>query len=162
MRKQVGKSSVEIGSTPWPPSPSLPVHEIATAFVTSESPGHPVEHIFDGQDGPEATRWVAGTSGEQTLLLAFDEPQHLHQIKVEIEEREIARTQELDVSLSGDGGQTFHEIVRQEFTFSPPGTTFERESWTLRTETVTHVRLRIKPDKGGGLAQASITTLVLS
>ena len=161
MRKRVGTSSIEIGAPPAP-SRSLPLAEIATAFVTSEAIGHPVEYIFDGQQGPGSTRWVAGTSGEQTLVLAFDRPQPLHEIGIEIEERDIARTQELDVSLSSDGGETFKEIVRQEYTFSPPGTSFERETWTVHTEPVTHVRLRIKPHKGGGPAPATMTALTVS
>jgi hypothetical protein len=161
MRKHVGTSSTEIGA-PAQPSRTLPLAEIATAFVTSEAIGHPMEYIFDGQQGPGATRWVAGTPGEQTLLLAFDGPQPLHEIGIEIEERDIARTQELDVSVSSDGGETFKELVRQEYTFSPPGTSFEREAWTVDTEPVTHVRLRIKPHKGGGPAHATMTAFHLS
>jgi hypothetical protein len=58
----------------------------------------------------------------------------------------------LHVSVSSDGGQTYHEVRRQEYTFSPPGTTFEREEWAVTVEAVTHLQLVITPDKGGSPA----------
>jgi hypothetical protein len=162
MRKHVGPSTVESPSAGLWPADSLPLSELATVFVTSEAPDHPVEHVFDGRRGPDATRWVAANPGEQTVLLAFDAPQPVQQVRIEIEEHERARTQEMDLAISTDGGRTFREIVRQEYTFSPPGTTVERESWTLRTDPVTHLRLRIKPDKSGGPALATMTSLTVS
>ena len=60
-----------------------------------------------------------------------------------------------------DGGRTYGEVLRQEYHFSPPGTTFERENWEVRVEAVTHLRLVIKPDKGGKPCRATITSLVL-
>ncbi len=61
----------------------------------------------------------------------------------------MSRTQVLHVSVSSDGGQTYQELRRQEYTFSPPGTTFEREEWALTVEGVTHLQMVITPDKGG-------------
>ena len=46
----------------------------------------------------------------------------------------MSRTQVLHVSVSRDGGQTYQELRRQEYTFSPPGTTFEREEWTVTVD----------------------------
>jgi hypothetical protein len=123
---------------------------------------HPVEHLFDGQHGADAPRWVAGEPGEQTVLLAFDTPLPTRHLLLEIHERETARTQELEVSVSTNGGNTYRELIRQEFTFSPPGTTCERETWTLSIDPITHLRLRVKPDKSGGPSRATITSLVLS
>ncbi len=80
---------------------------------------------------------------------------------LEIEEREVERTQELQLSVSEDGGQTYNELRRQEYTFSPSGATFEREEWALPTREVTHVRLWIKPDKGNRPCLATLTSLVL-
>ena len=49
----------------------------------------------------------------------------------------------------------------QEYNFSPPGTTFEREDWMVPAEGVTHLRLWIKPDKGGKPCRATLTSLAL-
>ncbi|MGH8068123.1 MAG: hypothetical protein ACRERE_23405 [Candidatus Entotheonellia bacterium] len=48
-------------------------------------------------------------------------------ISLEVEEPEVSRAQVLHVSVSYEGGQTYQELRRQEYTCSPPGTTFERE-----------------------------------
>jgi hypothetical protein len=122
-----------------------------------EDPAHPVEHVFDYRRGPGGSRWVAAEPGEQTLLLAFDTPQTI----VEVEALEISRTQELRLSVSHDGGQSYRELRRQEYNFSPPGTAFEREDWTVLAEGVTHLQLWIKPDKGGKPYRATLTALVL-
>jgi len=63
--------------------------------------------------------------------------------------------------LSCDGGRTYRELLRQEYNFSPPGTTFEREKWTVSAEGVTHLRLVIKPDKGDKPCRATLTSFVL-
>ena len=80
---------------------------------------------------------------------------------MEVEELEVSRTQEFQLPMSHDGGQTYRELRRQEYHFSPPGTTFEREDWTVLTESVTHLQLWIKPDKGGQPCRATLTALVL-
>jgi hypothetical protein len=134
---------------------------IATVFVTSETAEHPIEYVFDTQRGRGGSRWVAATPGEQVLLLAFDTPQTLRRVTVEIEEAAVSRTQELEVAVSSDGGQTYHTLRRQDYTFSPPGTTFEREAWDVAAEAVTHLRLRIIPDKGGTPCRATLTSLTL-
>ena len=64
------------------------------------------------------------------------------------------------MSVSNDGGHTYRELVRQEYNFSP-GTTLEREEWTIRADGVSHLRLTIKPDKGGRPCRATLTTLAL-
>ena len=156
MRKQILKSDPA-------PLPSLPdefnVAALATVAVTSEAADHPVENAFDNRRGPGGSRWVAETPGDQTLLLAFDAPQNLHQVSLEVEETQVSRTQELQLAVSDDGGKTYRELLRQEFNFSPSGTTFEREEWTVAAENVTHLRLRLKPDKGGRPSRASLTSL---
>ena len=143
------------------PTTALDIPAVATVIVTSEAAAHPVDHIFDPQRGPGASRWVAGEPGEQTLILDFDVPQALSRLRLEIEEGEVSRTQELWVSLSQDGGRTYHEVVRQEYTFSPSGTTFEREEWQVAPRKVTHVCIRIKPDKGERPCRATLTSLLV-
>jgi len=132
---------------------------LATVLVSSETVEHPIDHVFDTQRGPGGTCWVAAEPGEQVLILAFDTAQTIRRVSLEIEERAVSRTQELELSVSWDGGQIYRELRRQEYTFSPPGTTFEREDWSITAEGVTHLRLRITPDKGGKQCQATLTSL---
>ena len=146
---------------PVPPTGEMDIAATATVQVTSEDPTHPIEHVFDRRRGPGGSRWVAAEPGEQTLILAFDTPQTIHQTIVEVEEPDVNRTQELQLSVSHDGGQTYRELRRQEYTFSPPGTTFEREDWAVLAEGVTHLQLWMKPDKGGKPCRATLTSLVL-
>jgi F5/8 type C domain len=133
---------------------------VATVLVSSEDPRHPIDYAFDGQRGPGASRWIAAQPGEQTLILAFDTPQTIRKILVEVEEPEISRTQEMAVSISQDG-QTYRELLRQEYNFSPPGTTLEHEEWSIKADAITHLQLRIKPDKGDKAGRATLTTLAL-
>jgi hypothetical protein len=149
-----------------PTAPVLPLEEkdiaaLATVFVTSETTDYPIDHAFDTRRGPGGTRWVAAASGEQMLILAFDTAQTIRRVSLEIEELEVSRTQELELSVSSDGGQTYRELRRQEYTFSPPGTTFEREDWAVTAEGITHLQLRIKPDKGGKPYRATLTSLAV-
>jgi hypothetical protein len=134
---------------------------LATVFVTSEAPGHPVDYLFDASGGPGGTRWMAGADGEQTVVLAFDAPQTIRAIGIEAEEPSATRTNVLVISLSGDGGRTYQERIRQEFNFSQPGTTFEREEWAVPAERITHVRVVIQPDKGHAPHRATLTSLTV-
>jgi hypothetical protein len=144
-----------------PSGGELDVAALATVLVTSELAGNPVENAFDGRRGPGASRWISETGGEQSVILAFDAPQAIRTVGLEIEETEESRTQELQVAVSRDGGQNYRELLRQEFHFAPQGATFEREEWTVNAEAVTHLRLQIKPEKGGRPCRASLTAVIL-
>jgi hypothetical protein len=92
----------------------------------------------------------------------FDSAQTIRRISVQIEEVAVSRTQELSVSVSSDGGRTYRQLVRQEFNFSPPDTSFEHEDWSVVADAVTHLRLEIRPDKGGRIGRATLTALSLA
>jgi len=139
--------------------PAKDIASIATVLVTSESPEHPVDNLFDARTGRGGSRWVAGTDGEQSVILAFDTPQTIREVGLETEELEASRTQALVLSLSRDGGRTYREVLRQEFTFSPPATTYERERWAVPAEGVTHLRVVVQPDKGNAPSRATLTSL---
>jgi hypothetical protein len=158
LRKQIIKPHP---ATPDITSGEIDIAAVATVMVTSETPEHPVDYAFDEHRGQGGTRWIAGESGEQVMILTFDAPQTIHHVSLEVEEPEVPRTQELQVSLSCDGGRSYRELLRQEFNFSPPNTTFEREDWAISAEGVTHLRLGIKPDKGDKPCKATVTSLVL-
>jgi hypothetical protein len=148
-------------ATPDVTTGEIDIAEVATVLVTSEAPDHPIDLAFDYHRGPGGTRWIAGEMGEQSVLLAFDAPQTINQIILEVEELELPRTQELQLSLSCNGGRTYRELLRQEFNFSPDGTTFERENWTVSAQGVTHLQVVIKPDKGDKPCWATLTFLNL-
>lgn len=140
---------------------ALDIPALATILVTSEDAAHPVDYIFSPQHEQKRQGWVAEAPGEQCLILDFDKPQTLRCISIVIHEEERARSQELTVSVSDDGGKTYRHLFRQEFNFSPPGTTCEKESWTVSENHVTHLCFWIKPDKGGGDAKARMTSVIL-
>ena len=159
LRKQVvSKHSSEPASFDG----EISIADVATVQVTSEEADHPIDNAFDHNRGPGGSRWIADGPGEQTVILLFDSPQTIRKIGVEVEELAVSRTQELSASVSSDGGRTYRELVRQEFNFSPPATSFERELWSVSAGAVTHLRLEIMPDKGGRVGRATLTALTLA
>jgi hypothetical protein len=62
---------------------------------------------------------------------------------------------------SSDGGQSYREIVRQQYNFSPPGTTSEYEDYTVELDGLTALELSIVPDISGVPACASLAQLRL-
>jgi hypothetical protein len=147
---------------PIPLEGEISIADVATVQVTSEEAEHPIDNVFDRNRGPGGSCWIANEPGEQTVTLLFDHPQTIRRIGVEVEELHVNRTQELAILVSSDGGRTYREMVRQEFNFSPPGTSFEQELWSISAGAVTHLRLEIKPDKGGRVGRATLTSLTLA
>jgi hypothetical protein len=159
LRKQI------VANPPRGPVPlpgEIQIADVATVQVTSEDAAHPIDHAFDQSRGPGGTRWVAEAPGEQSVTLLFDRPQTIRKIGIEVEELGVSRTQELALSISSDGGRTYRELLRQEFNFSPPATSFERELWSVSADAVTHLRLDIKPDKGGRVGRATLTSFAVA
>ena len=100
--------------------------------------------------------------GTQTIRLVFDQPQRLKQISLVFEEEETARTQEFVLRWCSDGGDSFREIVRQQWNFSPPQTIREVEEYQVELSNVTVLELIIVPNVSGGAARASLKSLHLS
>lgn len=63
---------------------------------------------------------------------------------------------------SPDGGNTVKEIVRQQWTFSPPDSIREVEEYGAELSGVIVLELVINPNIGGGIARASLKNLRLS
>ena len=161
MRKKI-ISKADLGAVLSSPN-ELDIANMATVYVTSEDPAFPIEQAFDRPRGPGGSRWMAAEPGEQTIILEFERPQTIQRICLEIEELEVSRTQALLMDVSHDGGHTYQQTLRnQEYNFSPPGTTFEREEWTVNLSNVTHLRLLIKPDKGNVPCRATLTSFILT
>jgi len=137
----------------------LDVERAAMVEITSEDKDYPVESAFASG---EAQGWRAADAGAQTIRLVFDEPQRLKRISLVFEEKERARTQEFVLRWSADGGNSFREIVRQQWNFSPPETIREVEEYQVELASVTVLELIIVPNVSGGNARASLKSLCLS
>jgi hypothetical protein len=137
----------------------LDVDSTAFVQVTSEENDYPIESVLLGV---EHRGWRASNSGTQTIRLIFDEPQKLRRIRLVFEESENTRTQEFVLRWSPDTGNSFREIVRQQWNFSSPGSVREIEDYAVELSAVTVLELIIVPDIGGGAAHASLASLRLS
>jgi hypothetical protein len=137
----------------------LDLERAAMVEVTSEDEHFPVESAFGSGD---ARGWRAAGPGHQTIRLIFDHPQRLRCVSLVFEEDDTVRTQEFVLRWSSDGGSTLKEIVRQQWNFSPPGSTREVELYQVDLHNVEVLELLIKPDIAGGVARASLKNLRLS
>jgi hypothetical protein len=137
----------------------LDVERAAMVEITSEHKDYPVESAFVSG---EAQGWRAAEPGPQTIRLVFDQPQRLKQISLVFEEKEAARAQEFVLRWSADGGNSFREIVRQQWNFSPPETTRQVEDYRVELASVTVLELIVVPNVSGGSARASLKSLRLS
>ncbi len=130
----------------------LDMDRIASVEVTSEQPGYPIESALRG----ESRGWRAANPGTQIVRMIFDQPQTLRRIWLVFEDSENARTQEFVLRWSGSQESSFHEIVRQQWNFSPGGSVRETEDYTVQLSDVATLELIIVPDKSGSDARASL------
>lgn len=137
----------------------LNVEHLAQVEVSSEDAAHPIESALIPSAGPG---WRAEQPGEQRVRLLFDVPQKVRRMRLLFHEDEQERTQQFVLRWSSDGGQSYREIVRQQYNFSPPGTTSQCEDYTVDLDGVTALELSIIPDISGGPARASLAQLRLA
>ena len=130
-----------------PPGRWLDVDVLADVELTSEEAAHPVEAALTSGDG---SGWRASERGTQSIRLVFHNPQSLRRIRLRFDEADTERTQEFTLRWSPDGGRTFREVVRQQYTFSPAGATSEVEDLNVDLVAVTALELTIIPDQRGG------------
>lgn len=137
----------------------LNLEGLAEVEITSEDASHPIESALLPD---RASGWRAAGPGKQTIRLLFNQPQHLRKIWMNFEEPTAERTQEYVLRWSLDSGQSFQEIVRQQWNFSPQGTMTETEDHHVDLPAVTLLELSIVPDISGGNAIASLAKLRLA
>jgi hypothetical protein len=157
MRKRI----IPPGQTdPTPPDGDwLNLERLAQMELTSEDAAYPIESALLPGEG---SGWRAAGPGGQTIRLLFEQPQRLRRIWLQFVERVTERTQEYVLRWSPDGGQSYREIVRQQWNLSPHGATCETEDHRVDLSGVTALELRIVPDIGGGPARASLAKLRLA
>lgn len=149
----------QVQQGPEPPGDWLNVEELAEVEITSEDAAHPIESalLSGGTSG-----WRAAGSGKQTIRILFAAPQRLRRIWLNFLETRTPRTQEYVLRWSPDGGQSFRDIVRQQWNFSPEGATSQTEDHHVDLPAVTVLELTIIPDSSGGNAIASLERMRLA
>jgi hypothetical protein len=154
MRKRIighGPPDVSAAEPGW-----IDIERLAQVEITSEDVDYSIESALIPGTG---SGWRAAQPGEQTIRLLFDEPLKLRRIHLVFYESEVERTQEFFLRWSIDGGQSYREILRQQYNFSPPGAAREVEDYDTDLDGVTALELRIVPDISGGSARASLEQL---
>ena len=149
MRKRIIKTFVSKPTEqPW-----LDLEKIASVQMTSEDAAFPIESALslEGKQG-----WRAAEPGVQTIRLLFDQPQRLRRISLVFVETEIQRTQEFSLRWSPDWGDSFQEIVRQQWNFSSPDATREIENYEVQLSNVTLLDMTVNPDNGNRTSRASL------
>jgi hypothetical protein len=143
MEKRVVHAAVEQRVTPgtW-----LDLDHLAEVELTSEDAAHPIEGALVSSGG---AGWRAADPGRQSIRLLFRAPQRLRHMRLRFQEADIERTQEFALRWSRDGGRSFQEIVRQQYTFSPAGATSELEELSVDLDEVSALELTIVPDQHG-------------
>ena len=154
MRKRIighGPRDVAAAEPGW-----MDLERLAQVEITSEDVDHPIESALIPGTG---SGWRAAQPGEQTIRLLFNEPLRLKRIHLVFQEDEQERTQEFVLRWSPDGGQSYREILRQQYNFSPPEAAREVEDYDVDLDGVRALELRIVPDISGGSARASLAQL---
>ena len=136
----------------------LDLEQIATVEVTSEDSNFPIEYAFGSNDGPG---WRASEGGEQQIRIIFDKPVSIHRIELRFHEVDCERTQEFILRWSSESGGSSTEIVRQQWNFSPTGSTTEIEHYVVDLDAVSVLELAIRPDLRRPEAVASLASMRL-
>ena len=134
----------------------LPLIDLAEIEITSEASAFPIEGALVLGGG---TGWRADAPGKQTLRLRFQPPLLVRQIRLLVEERDRARTQELVLRVAFTAEGPWREVVRQQFNFSPSGAMREQEDYRVDQPSIAALELTIVPDISGGDSRASLEQL---
>jgi hypothetical protein len=141
---------------PKDPSPAwLAVDRLATVEISSEDAAYPIESVFQ-VNGRAGSGWRAAAPGKQLIRLLFDSPQPLRSIWLRFGESQVERTQEFTLRYAEQGRVADREIVRQQWSFSPSGSTSETEKYQVDLPKVSVLELALDPDQGRGEAVASL------
>ena len=118
------------------------LERIARVEISSEDEQFPIEQAL----GKKATTgWRAAETGPQLIRLHFDEPLNIKRLRLHFVDKTAERSQEFAV-FAGSGDK-LNEVVRQQWSFSPNGSTEEIEEYTVNLSGITMLELRIDPDR---------------
>ncbi len=140
----------------------LDLAKLASVEISSEDKKFPAEQAFTWTTpealpgmAPNTEGWRAELAGPQTMHLRFDEPQTVKRVLLHFRETEQERSQEFSLHATFVNGQK-QEIVRQQWSFSPRGSTEEQESYVVNLDGVTCLTLWIDPDRGRDRYKATL------
>ena len=134
----------------------LDLEHLAEVEITSEDALHPIESALLPGSG---AGWRAAAPGKQCIRLLFPDPRRIRCIRLSFVESSVRRTQEYLLRWSADGGQSFREIVRQQWNFSPEGASSQTEEHQPDLAGVNVLELIITPDIASEQAFASLAEL---
>ena len=135
----------------------LDLEHLASLEISSEDPAHPFE---DALRGEETEGWKAADPGPQTIRLTFDEPRPIRRIRLEFREPTQERSQEF--SLAAVVAQEKRELLRQQWSFTPNGSTVEVEDYTINLSDVLMIELTIDPGRHDKQAYASLQSIAIA
>ncbi|QNI31358.1 carbohydrate-binding protein [Alloacidobacterium dinghuense] len=139
----------------------LDLESMARVELTSEDASFPIENVLSMNPERNQLGWRAASTGPQTIALVFTVPTHLRRIFAHFIDHEAERSQEFVLRYSSANGPG-REIVRQQWNFSPTGSSQEIEDFTVDLAAVTKLELVIDPDRGGGQNRATLNALRLA
>jgi len=120
------------------------LERIAHVELSSEDPNYPFENALEA-DGMEP--WKAEMPGLQHIKLSFDPPQSMKRIHLDFPEKEVERHQEIVLFACAGSDNHRKELVRQQWTFSPNGSTSETEDYYFDLKDVKSIELQIDPGR---------------
>lgn len=135
----------------------LDLERIASAELSSEDPAHPFENTVNGRN---REGWKAASPGPQTIRVTFDEPRPLRRIRLEFSERGH-RSQEFCLSAI-DTSDRKRLIARQQWNFSPGGSTLEIEDYDVDLKDVAALELEIDPGRHDRQAIATLQSFAVA
>ena len=141
-----------------PPDGWLDLENIAKVELSSEDPSHPFE---DALKEGTAGGWKAAIPGAQLIRLTFDSPQAIHRLRVQFKEEQTERSQEFAIFVSS-GKQPRTQVLRQQWSFSPSGSTSEKEDYPVDLQEVTTIDLEIDPGRHDRKVFATLQFLALA
>ena len=139
----------------------LDLESISRVEITSEDEAFPIENALSLNPECNECGWRAASPGPQTIALVFTVPTHLRRIFAEFIEHGAERSQELVLRYSS-AAEKNREIVRQQWNFSPTGSSQEVEDYTVDLEGITRLELVIDPDRGRDECRATLNALRLA
>ncbi len=121
----------------------LDLDHIAAVEISSEDPDFAIDNALSSSP---SKGWRAAAKGPQLIRFNFDKPTSIRRIHLHFAEPAAERCQEFAL-YARTGTSEMREVVRQQFTFSPGGSTEEVEDYTVDLRAVTALELRIDPDR---------------
>jgi hypothetical protein len=135
----------------------LDLQELASAEISSEDAQHPFENALqEGKGG-----WRAAAPGPQVIRLNFDHPQAVRRIRLEFREANRERSQEFAL-FATSGTDQKREVVRQQWSFSPGGSSVEVEDYSVDLPAVLSLELKIDPGRHDHQAVATLESISIA